>query len=106
MKNEHFLESQNLLYQAGGKDRNCEAQRLTLGSVAMRTECETRGNHGSPSEGQTFISVSGDLDFSPFLITEEKFLFCNGETYKDLLPIPYPQFSLPLLYILWSPKGP
>ena len=76
------------------------------GSVAMRTKCETRGNHGSLSQGQMFTSVSGDLDFSPFLITEEKFLLCNGKTGKDFLPIPYPQFPLLIFYILWSPKGP
>lgn len=44
-----------------------------------------RGNHGSASQGQTFITVSGN----PVLITEwvgsfassrEKFLLCNGET--------------------------
>lgn len=66
-----------------------------------------RGNHGSASQRQTFITVSGNLNFSPVLITEwvgsfasprEKFLLCNGETCKDFLPIPYSVFSTPLLH--------
>lgn len=73
-----------------------------------------RGNHGSASQRQTFITVSGNLNFSPVLITEwvgsfasprEKFLLCNGETCKDFPSNPLLSFLYPSSTSCGPPKA-